>query len=1309
MKKCLNGYWDFFPVYGELDATKIPADGWIKDTYQVPSFWTKETCALRKKGEGQFQTRRWREQKDVLNGDDYEFLYDAFGYPNEWSKTRQGWLKRTVEITKRSGKRYFLDIEAVTQFSYLFINGTPVAENREPSLPFVTDITDHIKSGLNEIVVLLKNYDHDERGRVKACAPGQVHAHAGIWQNVYIDERSDVYVDDVIIRTSTRTKTITAIYSIKNASPHDRSVDITSDVVEWKKKGNPGKAEAVIALPAKRTTIAAGETATWESTVSWEDAQWWSPESPRLYQLRTTIIESNKTLEMAFERFGFREVWIDGPNFMLNGFPLRMFSDWGHKYSHYHLTEGWIRQWFGMIRDGNMNHSRLHVHPHIKLVLDLADEEGILITDECGLYGSGMEHATDWPPLWDMARDHVRRFYKRDKNHPSVILWSVENEMRWNCGDTPLTSKELPELRKLLNELDPTRAAYHEGDSSLWDESRQQIISRHYGRNSFGAGWWDRKQPLHVGEMSVYHYASPNCTLDVGGDSVFARYEDLDAASATDTALCIEAGRALGICCFGPWNQSCLENLRLEKEKAELTYDDLTVPGVKPRIVNAHAAEFAFWKKGKGYTPFVSFDIQKRAFRLFAVIDPSQKNGYCSGATITREISVINDTAAPVEGTLFVSIAGKGVIVHESNYPMSLTRGQIEARTITIALPDDTPAGNYQYRAEFRAGEKKLDGWIRTFAIAPRQTASRALSPFVKKQVGVFGSGTLKPALANLGIEFCYLPSLEKEYLRDVKIVLIEKNALTAENAATSGLKEFVARGGRLIVLEQTYGLFPALLLEKKKVVKVFVRAANHPVLKGVKPEELAFWGEDPYTATKSDTNVAEMMYQKNDAKNTLFIAESGEGGFGIGTLDYSPLFEHREGKGLVLVCQLRISDKMADTPAAEKLFLNMLKRADSYRPSNDDAPIVADGADLGSIGAHADAARKGRTVVVNNAIPEALAQWSDALGVKLVHRKMEETYQAVRVSDDPLLYGVNNEDTCGIETWAYAPAAKENLTVGSDFIAFADGIEPLLETPDASCLKELFVKGGLSESLRAFTVSTTLHVNKAEKAIVVGRIRAGSGTVIFNQFNPPFDKRIRFKRLANRLIANLGVVADGESIFDGARSAKASVMSNGYPREVFVYNGPCGDSEKTALVSCTLAGEKKTFKEVAAKSFLMFSNDGVWKANGYDLAHDLWIYYCISSPSERKSGISNVGVINPEAFTFMDIEGEGTVELIVNGQAFNQVAAVDGKATVADISLEQGENRILAHWKPVCDKSTLHMKWRNIMREPEVGFWMHY
>lgn len=80
------------------------------------------------------------------------------------------------------------------------------------------------------------------------------------------------------------------------------------------------------------------------------------------------------------------------------------------------------------------------------------------------------------------------------------VIYEIANEMGiYICAETAL--KELPKVKKIICSLDSTRPVYFEGDSSLWDESAQDITSRHYGMEITGEGWWDKTRPLNVGEM----------------------------------------------------------------------------------------------------------------------------------------------------------------------------------------------------------------------------------------------------------------------------------------------------------------------------------------------------------------------------------------------------------------------------------------------------------------------------------------------------------------------------------------------------------------------------------------------------------------------------------------------------------------------------------------------------------------------------------------------------------------------------------------------------------------------------------------
>ncbi|GJM83349.1 hypothetical protein HMSSN139_58450 [Paenibacillus sp. HMSSN-139] len=115
-----------------------------------------------------------------------------------------------------------------------------------------------------------------------------------------------------------------------------------------------------------------------------------------------------------------------------------------------------------MCRTVGVNSIRLHAEPYPADYLRIADEEGMLIVDETAIYGSGKSMQADHPDYLEACRQHVRRLVQRDKNHPSVILWSVQNEMRWVDGRDGF-KKHLPDLMASIRKLDPTRAIVAEG------------------------------------------------------------------------------------------------------------------------------------------------------------------------------------------------------------------------------------------------------------------------------------------------------------------------------------------------------------------------------------------------------------------------------------------------------------------------------------------------------------------------------------------------------------------------------------------------------------------------------------------------------------------------------------------------------------------------------------------------------------------------------------------------------------------------------------------------------------------------------
>jgi beta-galactosidase len=664
MKKiCLNGWWDFYPVYEKDSCKEIPAQGWLEKAYLVPSLWRKPLDCVKTPDEEYFREYR---QEDLENIEELQFLYDDFGYPNTWTLTKEAWVRRYFDIECiEKEKQYIILLEAVMPYSALYINGRKISSFVHPTLPYESDVTGYLKKGRNEVIVHIYDYEKDEYGRyMTPTGTMSVADNAGIWQDVFLIERANVYVDDCFVKTYIDDMRIETDICIANSSQRDRNIVVKSYIQDKLTKRK--------VLVFKDTSLYLRKNDIYDFTVSrcFPDAVLWEPSNPKLYEFIIELYENENEIYKHKVNFGFREIKIEGKHIMLNNKPVHLFSDWGHKVTTYCYTKQWIESWFRMIKDGNMNHTRLHTCPHPSFILDMADETGILITGEAGLHGSGGYQASNSDEYWINAEDHIRRFVKRDRNHPSLILWSVENEMRWNQKGKEQkypekTINNLPKLKQLINTMDPTRPAYHEGDSSLWDETKQDIISRHYGKDAVGADWWDQSKPLHIGEMALYHYEGPNTALNLIGDKAYIDHRNVDISSALDAKMIIEYGRTGGVCCFGPWNQSCLKLIRTEKQDRILEYKDFTVPGIKPLNVKAHTSEFAFWKRGKNYTVQKSFDIQKEAFRPFAVIDYSLRNGYFKDELIKRTVYLVNDTSSDKAGTIIAKYGND--IVYKRN------------------------------------------------------------------------------------------------------------------------------------------------------------------------------------------------------------------------------------------------------------------------------------------------------------------------------------------------------------------------------------------------------------------------------------------------------------------------------------------------------------------------------------------------------------------------------------------------------------------------------------------------------------------
>lgn len=220
----------------------------------------------------------------------------------------------------------------------------------------------------------------------------------------------------------------------------------------------------------------------------------WTAETPYLYTLRTTLLQKNKLLQVFCHKFGFREISIEGNILKLNGCPIKLRGVNAHatdartvKVISDDLTLKDMR----MMKEASVNYMRLSHYPREPRFYELADSLGFYLVNEIP-FGFGDKHLSD-RSYQDILLSRARATVQRDKNHPSVLIWSVGNE-----NPLPQTCVEVGDY---VGRLDPSRPycfpqvgsyfrRFFEGDQAKGFPSQAPVYAPHYPTTGQIAGFY---------------------------------------------------------------------------------------------------------------------------------------------------------------------------------------------------------------------------------------------------------------------------------------------------------------------------------------------------------------------------------------------------------------------------------------------------------------------------------------------------------------------------------------------------------------------------------------------------------------------------------------------------------------------------------------------------------------------------------------------------------------------------------------------------------------------------------------------------
>jgi beta-galactosidase len=784
-------------------------------------------------------------------------------------------------------------------------------------------------------------------------------------------------------------------------------------------------------------------------TAAWMPDQLWDIDTPQNNcTLELSLLDSaGRVLDTGWPvRFGFREFWIEGRDFYLNG--TRLFLSAvpldNSQVSAASATYGAARETLERLKSIGINLVYTHnygcepgSHLGFEEILRAADDTGMLVS-----FSQPHFSHYDWPgPEADQTNGYARHagyYVRAAQNHPSVVMYSMSHNAagydedmnpdlidgehdardKWALKNTALALR----AEAIVRRLDPSRIVYHHASGNLGSMHAinfypnfvpVQELSDWFGHWAaegvkpafmceYGApftwdwtmyrGWYkgqrewgsaavpwefclaewnaqffgDRAYQVSEAEKQnlrweakefqagkVWHrWDYPNEV----GSSRFAERYPVFALYLTDNW---RAYRTWGVSAISPWEFGHYWKLRegVNKSRRDLKVDweNLQRPGFSPDYLGQQfeQMDMAYERSDWIATPAAQAVLRNNRALLAWIAGKSaaftsKDHNFNPGETVEKQIVLINNSRHRVTCDCNWSFALPQV--QSGSKSLVVEAGNQKRVPMRFELPAALASGSYELNAtiKFSDGENQHDRFsidVIAPSVAPRVSAKIALFD-PEGETGVW--------LNKLGIPT--QPVSAESDLSGFDLLIVGKSALTVGGPAPDISR--VREGLKVLLFEQTSEVLEkrfGFRVEEYGLRRVFARVPDHPALAGLDASNLCDWrGEATLTPRRltyetrprygpivqwaglsvphawrcgNRGNVASVLIEKPACGDFLPILD---GGF---DLQFSPLLEYREGKGVVLLCQMDVTGRTEADPAAKKLARNILHYVCDWKP----------------------------------------------------------------------------------------------------------------------------------------------------------------------------------------------------------------------------------------------------------------------------------------------------------------------------------------------------------------------------------------
>lgn len=356
-------------------------------------------------------------------------------------------------------KEVFINFDGVESAFYLWINGKKVGYSQGSRLAAEFNITKFLKPGENSLAVEVYRWSD---GSYLECQ--DFWRLSGIYRDVYLEALPKVRIRDFEIKTDLDTNYVNADLNVtvKVANHSDQAA--IKPTIELTLFDNNGKLVSADPLTSKKNVYIhpQGESIFLLKSRVFHPGKW-SAEKPNLYSLLISLKDGEgKLLHTATANVGFREVEIKGGQLLVNGQPILIKGVNRHEHdpdSGHYLTHESMENDILIMKKFNINTVRTSHYPNDPYWYDLCDRYGIYLIDEANVESHGIgykpENTLANRPEWQEAHlDRIRRMVERDKNHPSIIIWSMGNE----AGD----GTAFEAASDWIHQRDPSRPVHYE-------------------------------------------------------------------------------------------------------------------------------------------------------------------------------------------------------------------------------------------------------------------------------------------------------------------------------------------------------------------------------------------------------------------------------------------------------------------------------------------------------------------------------------------------------------------------------------------------------------------------------------------------------------------------------------------------------------------------------------------------------------------------------------------------------------------------------------------------------------------------------